>query len=217
MNRVIILSGPTATGKSACAIQLAQACQAEVVNFDSLLFYRELNIGTAKPSPAELNSVVHHMVNVASIHSPLNAANFAAMARPIIDQIHQRGQSAILVGGSGFYLQALIAGMWASPSTPPEVTLRSDTLYQQEGITPFLVTLAEQDRESFLRLHANDHYRIRRAVEHFWTHHTPFSQAKDSFTPQAPPDWQLLHLHLDLPKEEHLRIIEQRTQRMLQE
>lgn len=215
MNKVIILSGHTASGKTAKAIELAIRLKAEVVNFDSLLFYRELNIGTAKPSVEEMRAAPHHLINICSIAEPINAADFARRAKIVIEDIHQRGHPVILVGGSGFYLQALISGMWGSPTTPAEIQAKSDDLYALQGIKPFREVLEKHDRESFHRLHENDHYRIRRAVEHFWTHGTAFSDVKVAFTPQAPPEWQLLHFYLDIPKEDHHQIIRARTKKML--
>jgi len=217
MKKVVILSGPTATGKTGWAIKLAKTFDAEVVNFDSLLFYRELTIGTAKPTHAEQDSVPHHLVDIRSIREPINAADFTILAGPVIEGIHQRGKMVILVGGSGFYLQALVEGMWRSPTTPLEIETKSDALFAEVGITPFLEVLEKHDRESFHRLHANDHYRVRRAVEHFWATGTPFSSARDAFTPIPPPDWDLLHLHLDLPKEEHHTLLIRRTELMLEQ
>jgi tRNA dimethylallyltransferase len=106
--------------------------------------------------------------------------------------------------------------MWHSPTTPPEIERRSDLLFSQEGIAPFIRILEQNDRESFERLHANDHYRVRRAVEHFWTTGEAFSAAKGSFKSQA-PDWDLLHLHLDIPRDDHLAIIRTRTHKMLEQ
>jgi tRNA dimethylallyltransferase len=217
MKKVVILSGPTATGKTGWAIKVAKAFDAEVVNFDSLLFYRELTIGTAKPTVAEQDSIPHHLVDIRSIREPINAADFTMLAGPVIESIHQRGKMVILVGGSGFYLQALVEGMWRSPTTPLEIEAKSDALFAEVGIAPFLEVLEKHDRESFHRLHANDHYRVRRAVEHFWATGAPFSSARDAFTPIPPPDWDLLHLHLDLPKEEHHALLIRRTELMLEQ
>jgi len=213
MKKVIILSGPTCTGKTSTAVALAKRFSAQVVNFDSLLFYRELNIGTAKPTSEERAGVPHHLIDIRSISEAMNAADFVALARPLIESLQG---PVLLAGGSGFYLQALVEGMWNSPTTPADVQKRSDDLYAAEGIAPFRAFLSEHDRESFLRLHENDHYRIRRATEHFWAHGTAFSKQREAFAPTPPPEWQLLHLHLDLPKEDHLALIRQRTRAMLQ-
>lgn len=220
--KVVIVSGPTATGKTELSIELARKFQGEIVNFDSLLLYKEINIGTAKPTEAERNLVQHHMIDVRSISNAMNAADYARDAYPIVQDILKRGKLPILAGGSGFYLQALIKGMYDSPTTPPEILQRSEELYQNSGILPFLEILRVNDPASAGRYHENDHYRIRRAVEHFWTTGSPLSEArsdKDEKNQQlARPtihEWETFHVYLDVPKEEHLNIIEKRTDRML--
>lgn len=220
--KVIVISGPTASGKTDLAVELANEFGGEVVNFDSLLLYKEINIGTAKPTPEEQRTIPHHMLNVRSIAHPMNAADYAREAMPIIEKLLGENKLVYLVGGSGFYLQALLKGMYDSPTTPPEITKRSDDLYENEGITPFLSILKEQDKKSFERYHENDHYRLRRAVEHLWTTGSPLSSARedkdDSNQRMEGPtihNWDVLHIYLDLPKEEHLKIIEKRTDKML--
>lgn len=221
--KVIIISGPTASGKTDLAIELASRYGGEIVNFDSLLLYQEINIGTAKPTPEERKTIPHHMIDVRSIQDPMNAADYSREAFPIIQNLLQKNQIVYLVGGSGFYLQALLKGMYDSPTTPHEISLRSEKLYQEEGITPFLNILSEQDPKSFERYHKNDHYRIRRAVEHWWTTGTQLSNAREvkdqsNLNLENPTihDWNLLHVYLDIPRDEHLKIIEKRTDRMLE-
>ncbi|MFA5584489.1 MAG: tRNA (adenosine(37)-N6)-dimethylallyltransferase MiaA, partial [Bacteriovoracaceae bacterium] len=201
--KVIVVSGPTACGKTKISIDLAIKFNAEVVNFDSLLLYKEISIGTAKPTSYEMNGVPHHMIDVATISDPLNASSYALNALPVINDIHRRGKNVILTGGSGFYLQALLKGMYDSPTTPPHISQRSDELYQAEGIGPFLEILKIEDINSFKRYHENDHYRIRRAVEHFWTHGTPLSEIRESKDQENQKlvdgnihGWDLLHIYL---------------------
>lgn len=222
--KIIIISGPTACGKTKVSIELAKKIYGEIVNFDSLLLYKEISIGTAKPTPQEMNGVPHHMIDVATITDPLNASSYAQLALPIINDIHQRGKNVILTGGSGFYLQALLKGMYDSPSTPEEIMRRSDELYRSHGIEPFLEILKISDIESFKRYHENDHYRIRRAVEHFWTHGTPLSglrQNKEEENKKLADGnihgWELCHIYLNIPRDEHYEIIQTRTRHMLQE
>jgi tRNA dimethylallyltransferase len=222
--KVIVISGPTASGKTDLAVELAQKFGGEVVNFDSLLLYREINIGTAKPTPEEMKSVPHHMINVRSITEPMNAADYAREALPIVERLLSEKKIVYLVGGSGFYLQALLKGMYDSPTTPKDILKKSDELYETEGIAPFRTILKVHDPSSFERYHENDHYRIRRAVEHWWTTGSPLSKARsekdESNSGLLRPtvhDWDVLHIYLDLPKEEHLRIIEKRTDRMLRD
>src|SRR3989344_1587493 len=106
-NKILVLSGPTASGKTSTSLRLALELQAEVVNFDSLLFYKELNIGTAKPTRAEQGNIPHHLIDVVSIASPLNASQFKKMATEVIDSLLSAGKKILLVGGSGFYLLTL--------------------------------------------------------------------------------------------------------------
>jgi tRNA dimethylallyltransferase len=220
--KVIVISGPTASGKTDMAVELAQKFGGEVVNFDSLLLYQEINIGTAKPSQKERKSIPHHMIDVRSISNPMNAADYARETSPIIEKLLSVNKLVYLVGGSGFYLQALLKGMYESTTTPSEITERSEELYNEKGIEPFLEILKENDQKSFERYHANDHYRVRRAVEHWWTTGVPMSSVRESKDeaneimdrPSIHP-WNILHIHLDMPKEEHLEIIEKRTDKML--
>ncbi len=222
--KVIVVSGPTACGKTKVAIDLAEKFNAEVVNFDSLLLYQEISIGTAKPTPHEMRGIPHHMVSVASIAHPMNASEYAKHALPIILEILARNKNVILTGGSGFYLQALLKGMYDSPTTPAYILKKSEDLYEQEGITPFLEILKISDLASFKMYHENDHYRVRRAVEHFWTHGTPLSQARSQkdeenevLTQGNIHGWDLLHIYLNIPREEHFQIIQSRTLLMLQD
>lgn len=222
--KVIVVSGPTACGKTKIAIDLAEQFNAEVVNFDSLLLYLEISIGTAKPTPHEMRGIPHHMISVTSITHPMNASEYAKHALPIISDILGRNKNVILTGGSGFYLQALLKGMYDSPTTPSHILKRSEELYEQEGITPFLEILKISDLASFKMYHENDHYRVRRAVEHFWTHGTPLSQARsqkdeenENLTRGNIHGWDLLHIYLNIPRTEHFEIIQRRTQLMLQD
>lgn len=222
--KVVIISGPTATGKTRTAIELAKQFGGEIVNFDSLLLYREINIGTAKPTNEEQLSVPHHMINVRSIAQPMNAADYSKESTPIVNQLINHNKIVYLVGGSGFYLQALLKGMYDSPTTPKDIIEHSDKLYKDQGITPFLEILKENDYQSFQRYHENDHYRIRRAVEHYWSHGTPLNEERSkkdvhnqNMTSSSIHGWDTFHIHLDMPKEEHLKIIEDRTSKMIHE
>jgi len=220
--KVVVISGPTASGKTDVSLELAGLYGGEIVNFDSLLLYQEINIGTAKPTLAERSRIPHHMIDVRSISSPMNAAAYATMAFEKISEILAQKKTVYLVGGSGFYLQAILKGMYDSPTTPPAIREQSQALYAQSGIKPFLDLLKTHDPQSFQRYHENDHYRIRRAVEHWWTHRTPFSEKRElkeqdnkSLDRPSVHGWTIEHLYLDLPKEEHLKIIENRTSKML--
>ncbi len=219
--KVIVISGPTASGKTDISIEIAQKFGGEIVNFDSLLLYKEITIGTAKPTLDEQKMIPHHMIDVNSISHALNAADYSRMATPLIEKLLEENKLVILVGGSGFYLQAILKGMYDSPTTPENITQKSDLLYEKEGISPFLTFLKENDQESFERYHENDHYRVRRAVEHFWNTGEKLSQArikKDQENENlgiTKHDWDILNIYMNLPREEHSTIIENRTKKMI--
>ncbi len=220
--KVVIVSGATATGKTDMSIDLARSFGGEIVNFDSLLLYKEITIGTAKPTLEEQGEIPHHMIDVSSISTPMNAADYARQALPLIQQRLMDKKMVYLVGGSGFYLQALIQGMYDSPTLPGDIFERSEKLYREKGISPFLDILKKEDQATYLRYHENDHYRIRRAVEHFWNTGIPLSlerakKDKENAT-RAEGNihgWETLHVHLDIPREEHFEIIQKRTDRMI--
>ncbi len=225
---LFIISGPTATGKTALAIRLAQELARRpdefvVINFDSLLFYQELNIGTAKPSPAEMKAIPHLGVGIVSIEDEFNASIFVDYASEHIKEIHQSGRIPILVGGSGFYIRALIKGMYESESVTPEVKARAAELFNNEGIEGVRAELLKVDPEAFHALHPNDHYRNIRALEHFFMTGTPISQQREKFGENNPydfsqnahGDWEIHHIYLDIPKPEHWEIITARTAKMI--
>lgn len=220
MNKIIVISGATATGKTGLSLKIAQEFGLEIINFDSLLFYQELNIGTAKPRNCERNNIKHHLIDIESITNPINAADFSKKALKLINEMHQIKQVPILVGGSGFYLKALLNGMYDSVTTDSSTLKKSEELYNKEDIFPFLEILKEHDKNSFNLYHQNDHYRIRRAVEHFWMTGIPFSAARKKMDQQianAPKNnWNIKHIYLEVIKDQHWKIIKQRTMEMIE-
>ncbi len=225
---VFIVSGPTATGKTSLAIKLAKELARSpgefvVINFDSLLFYRELNIGTAKPSPTEMSEVPHLGVGIVSIEEEYNASRFVEYATRHILEIHQQKRVPILVGGSGFYIRALIKGMYESEGASEEIKKQVQELFESKGIEGVREQLIQVDPTSAHALHPNDHYRNIRALEHFLMSGAPLSQQRERFAENNPydfsqsshPEWSVHHIHLDIPKPEHWEIITSRTEQMI--
>ncbi len=230
MKKVIIISGPTASGKTKVSLELISKGMQKnipfaIVNFDSLLFYNELNIGTAKPTAEELAKFPHYMVNIASITNPLNASDYYKKAIPVIQKLHDDNIIPILVGGSGFYLRSLIKGMYECPTISEELKEKNERIFQKEGIAPFLEILKKNDPYSYDRLHPNDSYRIIRATEFFQTTGKPISSEKSRLDSQNPYDfsnsgtqeWKIFHSYMDVPKDQHQIIIEKRTKQMIKE
>ena len=110
MNNIICIAGPTASGKTSLAVALAKKLDGEVVSCDSMQVYKRMNIGTAKPTPKEMEGVVHHMLDVAEPTEDFSVSRYCEMAAPIVDNIVDRGKTAIIAGGTGLYMDALIRG-----------------------------------------------------------------------------------------------------------
>jgi tRNA dimethylallyltransferase len=168
-HRSIILTGPTAVGKSSFSIQFAlkhekiTGQKIEIINADSVCFYQEFNIGSAKPTEEELQSVPHHLINVAHPNEVYHAGEFLRTVKKTLAAIHARGNRALIVGGSGFYLKALRLGLWDAPPTSLEFrdTLKNETI---ETLHAKLKTIDPVHAE---KIGTNDRYRAIRALEIF--------------------------------------------------
>lgn len=230
MSKLIIISGPTACGKTMTSINLAERIinqlkiPAVIVNFDSLLFYKEISIGSAKPSLSERKNIEHFMIDIASIKSPMNAADFIKIGESLIKDLMSQGKCVLLVGGSAFYLRALLKGMYESVTPTEEIKNKFETQFQQRGISPIIDFLKLNDPESLINLHQNDHYRLIRAAIHFEMTGTKISSQKKLLDELSPYDfteiihpWEFLHLYLDLPKDLHFEIIKKRAEKMFSE
>ncbi|WP_024891013.1 tRNA (adenosine(37)-N6)-dimethylallyltransferase MiaA [Luteimonas huabeiensis] len=163
--RALAILGPTASGKSALALALAQARGGEIVSVDSALVYRGLDIGAAKPDAAERARVPHHMLDLRDPWQTYSAAEFAADARAAIEGILARGRLPVLAGGTGLYFRALLDGLADMP--PADPALRAELAGQAagRGWAALHAELARVDPEAAARIHATDAQRIQRALE----------------------------------------------------
>jgi len=166
---VVALVGSTACGKTDLALRIAQRAKAHIISCDSLLVYKDLNIGTAKPSIAELNSVPHHAINIVTADVPYTAGDFVRHTRPIIDDLVAKQIPVLIVGGTGFYLKALLFGIWDAPPTQPQFRATLDEKTQHLPLDergPFLYKeLLEKDPTYAAKISPHDHYRVVRALE----------------------------------------------------
>jgi tRNA dimethylallyltransferase len=160
-----VIAGPTASGKTALAIRLAQRTGAEIVSADSQQVYRHFDIGTAKPSAEELAAVPHHLISVVDPLEPFSAARFQALADQAIAQIRARGRKVIVVGGTGMYLRILLHGVVAAPPAEPLLRARLEEEGQALGWPALHQRLAQIDPESAARIQPADRVRIVRALE----------------------------------------------------
>jgi len=164
---VIVLTGPTASGKTALALELAEALDGEIVSVDSALVYRGLDIGSAKPDASERARIPHHLIDVTGLERPYSAARFVEDALPVIRQIRERGRRPLLVGGTMLYFKALFGGI--APMPPGDAVLRAQLDRQAAtlGWAAMHERLAAHDPAAAARIHPNDAQRIGRALEVF--------------------------------------------------
>ena len=162
---LVVLLGPTGSGKSSLAICLAQRFQGEVVSCDSVAVYRNFEIGTAKPSRAERALVPHHLIDVAEPGEPFTAGEYARQARAAIADITSRGGLPIVVGGTGLYLRALLEGLFPGPQRSEDLRERLRERVALRGSTYLRQILSRLDSSSAAQIHANDTPKLIRAIE----------------------------------------------------
>jgi len=175
---VIAIVGPTASGKTALSLKLAEKLPVEIVACDSRTIYKRMDIGTAKPSAEERSKVRHHLLDVADVDQVYTVANYKEDAGQAIDDIHARGKVPIVCGGTGFYSRALLEGL-SIPEVPPNQALRDELneFADTNGNEKLFARLTELDPLTATRLNVNDRYRVVRALEVSITLGKPFSQA----------------------------------------
>ena len=165
MNRIICVAGPTASGKTALAVELAKEYDGEVVSCDSMKVYRRMDIGTAKPGAAERQGIVHHMIDVAEPWEDYSVSRYCAAATPIVEDIVARGKTAIIAGGTGLYMDSLIRCNDFAPFPSTGMRERLEAEAEQNGMEAVFARLQEIDPETASRLHLSDRKRIIRAME----------------------------------------------------
>ena len=165
MQNIICIAGPTASGKTALSIALAKELGGEIISCDSMQVYKRMDIGTAKPTAEEMENIPHHMLSVAEPWEDFSVGKYCDMAAPIVDDILARGKMAIIVGGTGLYMDALIRGNAFAPCPSTGCRERLEKLAEEEGIEAVIARLREVDPESAQRLHPSDQKRIIRAME----------------------------------------------------
>ena len=163
MNNIICIAGPTASGKTALAVELAKLTNGEVVSCDSMQIYRRMDIGTAKPFPEERQGIPHHMIDVADPEEDFSVSRYCEMAGPIVDDIVARGKTAIIAGGTGLYMDSLIKGNDFAPFPSTGCRERLEAQCDEMGMEFMMNMLREIDPEAAERIH--DRKRMIRALE----------------------------------------------------
>ena len=217
MNNIICIAGPTASGKTALAATLAKELNGEVVSCDSMQVYKRMDIGTAKPTLEEMQGIPHHMIDVAEPWEDFSVSRYCEMAAPIVDDIISRGKTAVIAGGTGLYMDALIRGNAFAPFPATGVRERLEAQADAEGMEAMLSRLRAVDPDAARRLHLSDRKRILRALEVYLetgetiTEHNRKTQA-------VPPRYSPIWLGLDFVQRGELyRRIDLRVSLMLQQ
>ena len=215
--KILVITGPTASGKTWLAVELAKRYNGEVVSADSMQIYRRMDIGTAKPTPEEMQGVPHHMINVAGPEEDFSVARYVDMAAAAADGILTRGKLPILAGGTGLYIDSLLSGRtFAAFAENSPLRAELEGGYAREGGDLLLRELAQADPEAAARLHPNDGKRIVRALEVFLTTGKTITQHNKD-TKAAPPRYSAITLSLDFQRREDMwDRIDRRVDRMME-
>jgi tRNA dimethylallyltransferase len=212
---VIAIVGPTASGKSALALDLARERGGEIVSCDSLQVYRGLDIGSAKATAEERAAVPHHLLDVVDPDQDFSAADYGRLARAALDAIAERGRLPLVAGGTGLYLRALRRGLFAGPSRDPDFRRRLEAVADRRGNARLHRLLARIDPEAAVRIETSDRLRVIRALEVYRASGRPLSAHHREDVP-APDGRRWLIVGLDPPRDALRAAVEERTRRMLE-
>ena len=216
MNPIICIAGPTASGKTALAVELAKDLSGEVVSCDSMQVYKRMDIGTAKPTMEEMQGIPHHMIDVAEPDEDFSVSRYCCLASPIVDDIVARGKTAIIPGRTGLYMDSLMRGNAFAPFPSTGVREKLEAQADSEGMEFLLNWLRSIDPEAAARLHLSDRKRIIRALEVYLETGQTITEHNRK-TQQIPPKYSPLWLGLDFADRAELYCrIDRRVDMMLE-
>lgn len=211
---VVVLLGPTAVGKTELSLGLCEHFRGEVVGADSRQIYRGMDIGTAKPTPAELARVPHHLIDICEPDDPFSLANYQERAYATIDAIHARGNVPFLVGGSALYIRAVVDGLRIPEAPPnPQVRAELELFLAAEGREALFQRLQALDPATAAVIDGQNPRRVLRALEIFLT----TGKAKVELEGAQPPPYRFLLLGLDRPRDQLYARIDRRVDQMIEQ
>ena len=212
-----VLTGPTAVGKTEWALRWAEANGAEIVSCDSLLFYRGLDIGTAKPTAAELARVRHHLIDINAMTEPMDVTRYIALARAAVADISGRGRAVLVTGGSGFYLKSFFSPVADEVAVAPELRAEVAARLERDGLAALVTELLRLNAGELGGLDADNPRRVTRALERCIATGRTLAVLKTEFLarPGAFADWRVELVRLERPVEALNARIEARVAAML--
>ncbi len=214
MPTLVIITGPTAVGKTDVSIRLAQSWHTEIVSCDSRQFYREMRIGTAVPEPEELAAIRHHFIGNLSIHDYYSVYRYEQEVISLLNRLFESHDRVIMTGGSGLYMDAILNGIDIIPDTAPEIRQQLKLKLDEDGIGPLLLMLQQLDPDYFDRVDKKNPARVLRGLEVCISTGRPFSSFRKREIPKR--TFNIRILSLVLPREVLYARIDQRVDRMMQ-
>lgn len=214
MKKILVVCGPTASGKTGFAVQMAQKLHSEVISADCMLVYRGFDIGTAKPTKEERAGVPHHLIDVVGANEKFSASDYEALARPVCERLLAENKNPVVCGGTGFYIQSLLfSRSLGNVGASEEVRRKYERMEIEQGKEAVFACLQAVDSESAAKLHPNDVKRVIRALEIFELTGKKKSEQEDGFVARYP----YVAVAFDYPREELYARIDARVEQMLRD
>lgn len=211
---LIVIGGPTASGKTAAAIAVAKHFDTEVISSDSRQFYAAMRIGTARPTEQELQGVPHHFLGHLGIEETWSAGAFGRAAEPVLQEILAKYGTAVLVGGSGLYTDALLKGLDPLPLSDIRFRERAEERLEREGLEVLVAELKERDPATWERIDRQNPHRVLRALEVCVLTGKPFSEQRS--IPKDRSDLRIIRIAMDLPRKDLYQRIDERVDAMME-
>ncbi len=212
---LIVILGPTAVGKTALSLEVADQLNTEILSADSRQIYKEMNIGTDTPSKKQRQQIPHHFINERSVTEDFNAGKFEKQALQRLEEIYQHKTGAVLVGGAGFYIKALLEGLNEMPEVPDEVRERWNQAFEEKGLEYLQEQVRKKDPDYYEEVDLNNHRRLIRALEVIETTGRTYTYYRQQNNKKKPRPFMPIKVGLHRPREELYQRINQRVDQML--